>query len=360
MRSVLGIVVFSLVATFVVAYVAFAIHWNQFPRDPFAIWHRWDGVRYVEIAAAGLRAPLVDEGYVMHYTLYPGLVWLVGQAVGVNHFAALLVSNVCFALAAGFLYALARLDYSRRDAVRSVFYLAIFPTAYILHAGYSESSFVLFALASFYFARQGRWALCGLFGLMASGTRVHQGTVLTAAIAFEYMAQRSFRWREIEWNAAWLSLFGVGPLAYLVANQVMLGSPFAFLDVNLRLWEKDLAFPWEGFLRSVATFGTRHPSEALTASAGEIAFAFVTLVGCIAASVRMRGSYLVYLWGTWLMITASSFWLSIPRFALTMFPLFILMATAIRREVVHLSVSFGCGLLYCLLMARFVQGSWAF
>ena len=68
--------------------------------------------------------------------------------------------------------------------LRAAWFLLIFPTAYFLHIGYTESLFLALVLGSFLAARTDRWWLAGILGGLAALTRIN-GLVLIPALAAE-------------------------------------------------------------------------------------------------------------------------------------------------------------------------------
>ena len=77
--------------------------------------------------------------------------------------------------------------------------------------------------------------------------------------------------------------------------------------------------------------------------------------------VRLRPSYSVWITLNWLLINSTAYVLSVPRYTLTPFPVFLLFARACtgrRFSFAMLSIRF---LLYlALYTGRFAQGVWAF
>jgi len=77
--------------------------------------------------------------------------------------------------------------------------------------------------------------------------------------------------------------------------------------------------------------------------------------------VRLRPSYSVWITLNWLLITSTAYVLSVPRYTLALFPVFLLFAkgcTGRRFSFAMLSI---WSLLYlALYAARFAQGMWAF
>jgi hypothetical protein len=61
-----------------------------------------------------------------------------------------------------------------------------------------------------------------------------------------------------------------------------------------------------------------------------------------------------------MLAVSTSFWISVPRYIMAMFPMFILFATLTRRKTVNFAIvaAFGVGLIF--FTALFAIGWWAF
>ena len=87
----------------------------------------------------------------------------------------------------------------------------------------------------------------------------------------------------------------------------------------------------------------------------------VGLVGVVWSWARLRASYAVWMTLNWLLWTSTSFILSVPRYTLVMFPLYILLARAAARWPVAGGLVVVWSLLFMgLFIGRFVTGNWAF
>jgi len=93
----------------------------------------------------------------------------------------------------------------------------------------------------------------------------------------------------------------------------------------------------------------------------ELIFVIIGFVGTVAGWRYLRNSYRVWMAGNWLLFVSTSFVLSVPRYTITLFPLFILMALAARRNW-WLNVFFVVwSILYLsLFITQFARGWWAF
>lgn len=146
-------------------------------------WQRWDTPHYQAIAERGY---LAFDTALFTPPLYPMLMRLVSPLFDGDTLASgLFVSSMAFLGCLITFYLLARLEFpEEKDALRTVIYLASFPTAFFFVAAYSESVFLLMALLSFYFARKKNWIQAGIFGGLAALTRT-PGLLMFLPLAWE-------------------------------------------------------------------------------------------------------------------------------------------------------------------------------
>ena len=115
---------------------------------------------------------------------------LFGRSPGAFYLGGVVVSWLSFAFAMVALYRLAALDLPSRRAERAALLTAIFPFSFFFGAVYTESVFLLFAVLAFYGFRTRRWAIGGICGAVATGTRV-TGILMWPSLA--WLAWRSIR-----------------------------------------------------------------------------------------------------------------------------------------------------------------------
>ncbi|HEM61479.1 MAG TPA: hypothetical protein ENO24_04240, partial [Chloroflexi bacterium] len=158
------------------------------------VWQRFDTLWYLKIAQHGYSP---DDGSTVYFPLYPLLVRLLGKILLGNYLvAAMIISNVAYIAVLFCLYRLTEDELGRTAARRSTIYLALFPTAFFFLAAYTESLFLALTLASFLCASQKRWWLAGLFGLLASLTKL-QGVVLVAPLLYMYLRDKGLQLRAV-------------------------------------------------------------------------------------------------------------------------------------------------------------------
>jgi hypothetical protein len=363
----------ALLAFGVFAYLYFAHGRIRQPLDVLGVWNGWDTPHYLDVAVFGYRAD--DPGtlpmysklgdldlFIVFYPLYPWLVAGVNWIVHEPLVSAFVVTGIASLFVAPLLYRLVRLEEGDGVAIRATWFLLIFPTAFFLHIGYTEALFLALALGSFLAARTERWWLAGVLGGLAALTRVN-GLVLIPALA----AEAAMQWfaqppAERRLRVGWLAiaLVPVGFAVYLGVNLAVYHDAFAFLRIQDEHWFKSLAPPWDGIATALEWLEARNPDLRLMYGAMELAFAGLGLVATLHALLRFRPSWFAWMAGNWILFVSTAFIVSVPRYSLTLFPLFVSMALAARRRTVLVSLSLVsiAGLVY--LSARFAAGAWAF
>jgi Gpi18-like mannosyltransferase len=325
-----------------------------------AIWNRWDAPHYLDLARAGYVSQGVEARWIVFYPLYPWLVRAASLVLRDELAGAFFISGLASVAAGVLLYRLARVDEQEDVARAAVFYLLVFPTAYFLHIGYTESLFLALALGAFLAARARCWWAAGLLGALAALSRVN-GLLLVPALAFEAWAEYRETGRRPRADWLWVA----GPLAgfgvYLLINWWVLGDPRAFLDAQSVHWFKSLTWPWVGVQEAWNSIWGRAPSEAQMVGWQELFFVLLGLGVTVWAWLRLRASYAVWMTCNWLLWTSTKFVLSVPRYTLVLFPAFILFARLrVSRPVWGAAVAIWSLLFLGLFAARFAQGYWAF
>ncbi len=354
---VIGWVLGIKVLLFLLVVKSYPILWDKSlssPRDWFGTWNHWDSVHYQQIAQSGYSATGVTKSF---YPLFPWAIRFVAYFINSYLIAAFVVSGIASLFAAVLLRKLVSLDYSANTAMLSVWFFLIFPTAYFLHIGYSESLFLAFALGSILAARVERWWVAGVLGALCWMTRA-PGAVLVPALGVEALQQW---WAKRRWNWQWLwiALVPLGFVVYLLINWQIAGDPFAFLQARKTLFIQSFAPPWRGIHEALLDF-RRNPNQAEMVGAQEVYFAALGLICTIISWIKLRPMYAVWMTGCWLLYTSVTFLQSVPRYTLTMFPIFILFAL-LGRNRFWAGVLTVCSLLFFALFAiQAARGWWAF
>jgi 4-amino-4-deoxy-L-arabinose transferase-like glycosyltransferase len=296
---------------------------------------------------------------IVFFPLYPVLIAAFNLIFRDYLFSAIFVSALA-SIALGLLFRkLVKLDYGEKTAQFSVLFLFIFPTSYFLHAPYTESLFIALAIGCFLAARTKCWLICGILGALACLTRIN-GIVLLPALLFEVWSE----YRETgKFIRKWLALLiiAAGFAAYLSLNYWVAGDATMFLTYQREHWQKFLTFPWQGIWGAIGRVRFLAPNDGQMTGTQELVFAAIGLFATIAGWRVMRPSYRVWMSLNWLMFVSTSFLMSVPRYTLVLFPMFVLMATATRRNWWLGVVFVVWSILYlALFTSLYVRGWWAF
>ena len=350
----------------------FAFYWFEPNRNPRAgiwdsplihdlgsftdIWARWDSVFFVRIAEHGY-----DSTSAAFYPLYPGLVAVLGRAF----FGHYVVAGIVVSLAAGagaflLLYRIAEERLGTGGAQRTVLYLAVFPMALFLQAVYSESLYLVLVLAAFVLAERGRFGAAGGVAGLAILTRV-TGVALLPALAL-------LAWRTRERRRALTSLALAVPVvaAYPLLLWQQVGDPWAFWNAQDQ-WHRHLsrAGPlgavWAALTHWTPAHADFQHSIAVNAE-GLVALAvFVPLT--VVAWRRFGAPYGLFAALSLALPLSypSSRWplLSLPRFGLVIFPLFLaLAALTAGRPRAHTALVACSSLLLGIAVVQWALWQW--
>ncbi len=284
-----------------------------------AVWGRWDAVHYIDIAAQGYQG--TDMAF---FPLYPMLVAAVGSVLGSHLIAGLLISNASFFFGLLFLYKLLEHEDDRTVARRAIFYVSIFPTAVFFSAVYTESLFFMLTVASFYYLRERKWPLAAMLGFFAAMTRV-EGVLLAVPFLIEWWGANRTRERA-EVRTLWYgALIPLGLACYMAYLWVLRGDPLYFSHVQIH-WNRHLAMPWTSIINALGQIFTSTSAQTVANQSLEVAFTVLMIAVLLLGWKRLRPSYVAYMALSILIPMSTSSLMSMPRFALVLFPMFVILA----------------------------------
>ncbi len=325
----------------------------------FEIWNRWDANHYLTIAQFGYTSVGEQRFFIVYFPFFPLLTKLFELLTGDYLIGAFLVSFFASIALGLTFWSLIRFDYSEKIARNSVLFLFIFPTAYFLHIGYTESLFLALVVGSFLAARKRNWMIVGILGALACLTRIN-GFILVPALAFEIWNEYR-ETRKINYEWLWLALVGGGFGAYLGINYFVAGDPFMFLVHQREHWFKEVALPIWGLWEITKTALYDKPEPSQMRGFQELLFAVIGVASIVLGWKHLRGSYRTWLIANWLLFVSASFIISVPRYTLTLFPIFLLMSIgAVKSWSLNLIFLVWSLLFLALFSMRFAGGFWAF
>jgi mannosyltransferase PIG-V len=311
---------------------------------------RWDATNYLRIATDGYRVSQPTD--VAFFPLYPLLVRSVSSAVGATGEAgsqviAILLANVALLAALVVLVELADLDLDTPTASRTALYALVFPTSFVLSAAYAESLLLFLTTAAMLAGRRQHWWLAGALGALATLARP-VGFLILLPLAIEAIALRRQpgAWRSIPG----LLLVPAALTGYGLFLALQFGDAFAFLGAEAS-WGRHLMPPWETL---AAFFGEPLQVHSGEHSAVNLLFTVLGVVLAVAAWRLLRPSYAAFLTALILVPLCSGSLLSMPRFLVADFPVFLVLAIAGRRAAfdrLYVIVGVGLGAAFMVLFA---------
>ncbi|HUK84701.1 MAG TPA: glycosyltransferase family 39 protein [Candidatus Acidoferrum sp.] len=320
---------------------------------------KWDAPHYIDIAKNGYVNTGDAANFIVFFPFYPILIRLFTFDFNYANLSALIISNVCSLFAFLYLYKITKLEFNDTVAAKAVIYLSIFPIAYFLSVPYTEGLFFALVIASIYYARLCKWQVSGLIGLFAALTRIG-GLLLLPVLFVEYFHQTGWKLRRIDSKVLWIFLTLVGFLIYLGINYQVTGNPFTFLTVEATHWfnrldpKSGLDGAW-GWAKN-----SSYPAN-ITMGIAPLAFAVFGLM-VVGASFwrRMRPVYITYMFLSWILAVSTSWWISVPRYIMAMFPMFMLFGLITKSKLVNIAIAALSISLLIYFTIFFARGEWAF
>lgn len=231
--------------------------------DLVNIWFRFDSEHYLNTAGIGFFAPLTGEEHQMmgaaqnpngfgpitpslrRFTFAPMLPALtkIFLALGLEpQIAMLVVVNIAFALVIVFCQALATQVLGDRLKARKVTAIMLLaPVSFLFQAALTEGLFVLFMLASLYFALRNKWFAAGLMG---AGLALTRSTGFSIALPLGLILLSNYGWKFNSGKAwiAWLKalpfviLPGAAWFGFMVYCRQLTGDLFAYTHLQRYAW----------------------------------------------------------------------------------------------------------------------------
>ncbi|OLE53072.1 MAG: hypothetical protein AUG51_14800 [Acidobacteria bacterium 13_1_20CM_3_53_8] len=291
---------------------------------------------YLNIAINGYEQRPFDSTHEHNWAFFPlfPLVWrLAAKITGGYLLTGMAISSLFFFFAMILLHKTAlAFGYDEAVADRVVFYTAAFPTSYFFSTPLSESLFLLLSVASFYAAKRKVWWAAGFIGALASATRVTGVLLLPALLLLHCRAGERFK---LELKMLFLLLIPTGLLAFMVYLHFITGNAFAFADVT-HAWGRNPGF----FMRPLWNYITDplNVSDQWDFRLLNFVCAVLTFI-CGFVLVKWREWSLAFYTFASIIIPLSSLALqSLGRYTMVIFPIFIVLAMAGRRQRVDQTI----------------------
>ena len=330
---------------------------------------RYDSGWYFAILDRGYGPPPARGQPSAHvfFPLYPLLARAVSRLLHVHGLVAgQILSIVCF-LGAGLLFAAeGRERLGEVGSRRALLFLLFYPTAFFFLAMYSESLFLLLAVAAFRMARRGRPALAAALGFLAGTTRL---TALALALplaieAFRAAGRAAGPAASKGRSVAEALLAGAAPVAgalgWVFGSGWLAGEPGLFFRIQ-EAWQRG-ASPLAGFWRFAEGLPTRIArGDARAHPVFLLDYAHLALFAVIGLYQwrRRRAADAAWTAGALLLPVATGIAASLPRYVLVVYPAFYALAEIFEgRPRLRLAWLIGSAVLLAAGEAAFVHWRW--
>jgi hypothetical protein len=214
----------------------------------FNVFTHWDAGWYLTIAGSGYGG---DQAAAF-FPGYPAAVALVAVVTRSFVVAAVLVSLVAAGVAALCLHRIGRTLLGERAGSDAVLLLATYPVAYVFTSAYPEGLFLAFATGATLAALRGRSVLAGVLGALAVGTRLIGLSLVPMLALLLWRAHRGAGGRRVL-SLAPLALLPAAVGLFALHLDRRLGDPWAFVSAQSDFWGRHtptlgpLGGLWEAF-----------------------------------------------------------------------------------------------------------------
>jgi hypothetical protein len=303
---------------------------------------KWDSEWYLDIARDGYQWDdnLRHQMRLAFLPAYPMASRAAGWLVGSVPLGAALVTFAAFLGALVYLFRLARDMIGETDAQAAVLLLAFAPFAVFYSSLYTESLFLLGAVAAFYHFRRSEWLKASVWGILVGLTRPN-GPLLSGALAIAIVEMWIRARRNGESPAAARARLRSGALAavmplvgtglYSLYVYALTGDPLTWLRLHA-YWGRgdasvaDLASVHYGWIRQMGVMGYAGalPIDFINTCATILAIAAIWPV-----TRRLGPACGFFVAANLVAGLLSGTTLSLARLTSTLFPLFLWLGTVV-------------------------------
>lgn len=300
----------------------------------------WDSGHYVSIATQGYRFPQQN-----FFPLWPLTIKIASIFVGSSFIGAFILSIILGLTTFVLFYLLAEKLAGKSQARLALFLFAVFPSTFVLHAGYTEGLFLTLTLLSFLLMEKKLFFLSAFVGGLTNMTRM-----VGIGVAVTYLFLKQTILKRLILVA--ISLYGI--LFYILFLQLKFGNGLLFIEAH-KAWcdssgQCQLVFPLTPIIdygRLVLT-GWVKPDLSSTFIDWVAAVSFLSLL--LVVWKKLNKIYFVYSLVVIILPLLSGSMVSMIRYVLVVFPVFFVFPKILRSKILFFIL---CLFLF-LLELRFV------
>lgn len=280
----------------------------------------WDGRHFLEIAGKGYS----NKVQYAFFPLYPLLINLFANFLNTSFLFSGILINLTSVFGSIYMF-LKLLHKYKENLVKPTLYLLIFPTSFYLITAYSESLFLFLSLLTFFFAEKRNFFYAAFFAALTSLARITGVAVIVGLAVF--IINSNIRLRK---KISTLLLSMSGFILYCLYLYVQTGNPFYFFISELT-WGRSIEIPGANIRDAVvytAVNGIRPESFTILS---DLLFTIFGLGMGIRVVRFLKPPLAVYTIVALFIPLTTALLLSVPRFLLVVFPIFIVLSKINNR-----------------------------
>ncbi len=307
-----------------------------------------DGIRYEMIAKSGYSAYMPGETELRNlcfYPLYPFLMRIVNVFVGNMQLAGILISVICFCVAMTLLYKIVEEDYGEKIAQTAVILISLAPHSFFYGYVMTESLFLMLTLLAWLFIKKRRWGIAAFCGMLSALTR-NFGVLIVIPYCLALWKEYREIWKQKEYrkaiqgfifNGMWLGLILIAVGVYLGINYYYGGSCFKFMEFQTGFWRHRPCYfgsGIQGMLQEL--FSEDMPKRMLYVSRIPNVLNIFFFLGLLLVSFKEhKEDYVLYATIYFMICTSDLSQMSLSRFMVVLFPIFIFLAKKVSHNKVY-------------------------
>lgn len=323
-------------------------------------WLNYDGRNYLEIVVNGYSSKAQKNDLRVFFPLYPLLIKALSLNLLINPvIVGLGLSLGSFLLSLYFFDRLLEQDkFNKKQRLKILLLLILFPTSFYFACFYTESLFLLLTVLAFYFLDKKNIFGASVAAGLASATRP-VGLVFFPIILWEgYKHYKTTK--KIPFSVL---LAPLGFASYFIYIHLVTGNAFSIVSQQ-KSWGRSVGVAgiWfafrDGFLKLIFRSAvSKNNFLAYSIEVTEFVTAFFLILIIIFSFKKIKFSYWLYLVLNALIIFSTGVLGSIPRLAVILFPVYIYQGKILPKAVYYLVL-----LLFFLLLiyysSLFLRGYW--
>jgi len=314
--------------------------------------NRWDSYWYHDIVQNGYYSRGDGQlANVVFFPLYPFLIKVMMLfTFGNFSLAGWLVSTIFLFLSCAYIYKFIKEFHQDVEPELPILLMLIFPTAFFLNVIYTESTFLFMTIATFYWAFKKNFKLAALFAFLGALTHSN-GMFLALPVLWKMWENVGWKnWKSLlSWKSWPILVAPLGTFLFVAYDYLKFKDPMLFFKIQ-SAWGRSFSINWDHF----SLFS--HPS--ITNMYIDIALAIFIIAATVLIWKKLSPLYALFMSATLFAAFSSGTLMSVGRYSLTMFPLFILLAK-IKSKNAMFAWCLISGLFFALDIILWVNNYWA-